>query len=82
MSAGDQVSLQKEPKEEPLDDFPPMSQNIEIMNESAVTLREPKEEPLVLFHPYSLENEMEPKEELVDAPLSAVDQVYCANFNF
>ncbi|GMR44094.1 hypothetical protein PMAYCL1PPCAC_14289, partial [Pristionchus mayeri] len=45
-----QGSLQKEPKEEPLDEN-------EISIVFPAMLNDPKEEPLVLFHPYSLQNE-------------------------
>ncbi|GMR44048.1 hypothetical protein PMAYCL1PPCAC_14243, partial [Pristionchus mayeri] len=49
--------LPKEPKEEPLDDFPSMPPDNEIKPHPSEFLKEPKEEPLLLFHPYSLANE-------------------------
>ncbi|GMR50636.1 hypothetical protein PMAYCL1PPCAC_20831, partial [Pristionchus mayeri] len=70
MLAGNSISLNEEPKKEPLDEFPPMPAGNKISNESDANRKEPKEEPLVLFHPYSLDNEADDnvykKEEMSD----------------
>ncbi|GMR50599.1 hypothetical protein PMAYCL1PPCAC_20794, partial [Pristionchus mayeri] len=84
MSADDQFYRPKEPKQEPLDDFLSTPPENEISDGPFLALKEPKEEPLFfsLFRPYSLENEIEIKEEPVDVPLSECDQQFDLNFSF